>query len=68
MGCTVIVAGLHAADDAEDDADSVEEFGEPDVSWSDDCLVGLVDARCDSAEQAMQRVGLVFLCLELRSW
>ena len=51
----VVVARVDAADDAEDDADRVEDLGELDVAGRDGRLVGLVDVGLDSAEEAAAR-------------
>ena len=51
-GGPVVVAGIDAADDAEDDADRVEDLGELDVPGRDGRGVGLVDVGLDPAEEA----------------
>ena len=51
----VVVARVDAADDAEDDADRVEDLGELDVAGRDGRLVGLVDVGLDPAEEAAAR-------------
>ena len=53
-------AGLHAANDAEDDSHKVEEFGYLYMYDADERVVGLVDARCYSAQQAPEQVKLAF--------
>ena len=46
------VARVDAADDAEDDADGVEDLGQLDVAGRDGRLVALVDVGLDPTEQA----------------
>ena len=47
-GFAVVGSGVDAADDAEDDADGVEDFGELDVAGGDEGLVGFVDVGGDT--------------------
>ena len=47
-GLAVIRPGVDAADDAEDDADGVEDFGELDVPGGDEGLMGFIDVGCDA--------------------
>ena len=60
-GFAVTIAGVNAANDTEDNAHGVEELSKLYVSRSDERLVRFVDARCDSAQQATQKVQSAFL-------
>ena len=55
-GLTVIIARVDTADNAEDDAHGVEDFGELYMSCSDERLVGLVDVGLDPTEQAARKL------------
>lgn len=52
----IVVAGIHTADNAENDAYSVQEFSKLEMSDSDERLVKFIDARYDSAQQATWKV------------